>query len=78
MEALIELSPSDKGASTIVQKGRTATRMEIKVSVKQLENIITADGEKYAPDPDAIVNAISIKYPDLFAASPERRKLQLM
>ena len=54
--AMIELSAFDKGASTFVQKGRTSTRMEIKVSVTQLEDITTTGGEKYSPDADAIAN----------------------
>jgi predicted peptidase len=53
---IIELSPSDKGASTFVQEGRTSTRLEIRISVKQIGDIITAGGKKYSPDAQAIVN----------------------
>jgi predicted peptidase len=52
---IIELSKSDKGALTIVQNGPKSTRTEIKVSLKQLEDITTTDGEKYAPDTNLIV-----------------------
>jgi predicted peptidase len=52
---IIEISKSDKGALTIVQNGPKSTRTEIKVSLKQLEDITTTDGEKYAPDTNLIV-----------------------
>jgi len=54
--AIIELSTDDKGASIFVQNGRTFTRSEIKVSVTQLGDIITTDGENYTPDSNVIVN----------------------
>lgn len=51
---IIELSKSDKDALTFVQQGRA--RWEIKVSIKQLGDVRSTDGEKYAPNSKVIVN----------------------
>ncbi|MDO9339900.1 MAG: hypothetical protein Q7T72_05160 [Bacteroidales bacterium] len=53
---IIELSPSDKGASIFVQSGRTSTRLEAKASVTQTGDIMTTDWEKYTSTADAITN----------------------
>jgi len=51
---MIELSPSDKDAVTFAQQ--PFARKGIKVSVTQLGDINTTDGEKYTPTSNAIVN----------------------
>jgi predicted peptidase len=53
---IIELSPSDNEAATYIQSGRTSTRKEAKVTVSQIEDVVTTDGEKYSPGPDKINN----------------------
>lgn len=56
---IIELSPNDKNASTIIEVmgDRVITgRKEVKVSVTQLKDILTTDGEKLVPDSKAMVN----------------------
>nr|OZC17080.1 putative esterase [Sporomusa silvacetica DSM 10669] len=55
--AIIELSTADEGALTFVPIfGETPKIAEAKVSVTQLGEIITTDGEKYTPDSNAVVN----------------------
>lgn len=54
---IIELSPSDEGALTFVPIFGEAPKIaEAKVSVIQLGDILTTDGEKYTQDSNAVVN----------------------
>lgn len=56
---IIELSPEDSEASTIIETmgDRVLTgRKEVKVSVKQLVDVVTTDGEKYTADAKVIKN----------------------
>ncbi|MBP2642949.1 MAG: hypothetical protein H6Q67_836 [Firmicutes bacterium] len=54
---IIELSASDKEAPVFVQEGRTNTRKDVKISLKQVDNVITIDGETYKPDSNVMVNS---------------------
>jgi predicted peptidase len=58
---LIELGVTDKNAATFIQQGRQAVIKEASVSVRQLENIKTADGENnYKPTGDAVTSDTQI------------------
>jgi predicted peptidase len=59
--AVIELSPSDEGARSFLQNGPTFTRTEIKVAVAQVVDIITVDGDKYAPNAAVMTNDRTIE-----------------
>lgn len=58
--AIVELSASDKGASTFAQNGPTSTRTEAKVSLMQTGDVTTIDGVKYGPDATAMANDTKI------------------
>ena len=55
--AIIELSPSDNEAAIFIQKGRTCSSIEAKVSVTQTGDIITTDEEKYPSNTKALTNS---------------------
>ena len=54
--AIIELSASDKGAAIFSQNGPTSTRIEAKVSVTQVGDVVTTHGDCYASDGVAMAN----------------------
>lgn len=60
---IIELSTEDKSATTVLENvkvDRWLKRKEVKVSVKQLGDVVTTDGEKYPPATNAIINTKEI------------------
>ncbi|MBN1459256.1 MAG: hypothetical protein JXA57_06955, partial [Armatimonadetes bacterium] len=61
--AILELSPSDEGATLVVHQGRTSTLSEAEVVVEQVGEVWTADGDACAPDHvahhnDAVINMV--------------------
>ena len=53
---IIELSSADKGASVFTQNGPKISRAEIKISVKQLGDISTPEGEKILGNNSPTIN----------------------
>lgn len=53
---IIELSPTDKGASLLGQSGRSRIVLEAKVTVSQTGEVIAANGKKYEANPDPMPN----------------------
>lgn len=53
---ILEFAEEDKNAPIFVQRDRTRTRKEVRISVQQTGNLITAAGESYAPHPDVLEN----------------------
>lgn len=48
--AIIELSSSDKNASILIRQGRSLSRLPVRISVTQLENITTVSEKTFVPD----------------------------
>lgn len=61
---VLELSLDDEGASLFIHQGRSNRLLEARVEVAQIGEVMTADGDTYAPDAspranDRVVNVIA-------------------